>query len=128
MIPKQSTQDTTVATLPDLPESLTDMAEIIGLNPTLAVVKAYGGTRLFVPKRMGTQHHLANLLGLEQARRLSNHFGGENLTIPRMATAMRTQRNREIVRRYDAGESVRVLAQAYHLTDRQIYTILSQPV
>ena len=111
-----------------LPESLTDMVEALGLSATLQIVKAHGGTRLFVPKRAHAQHHLANLLGMEQARMLSQHFGGESLTIPRMANAMRTRRNREIVRRYDGGESVRVLAHAYHLTDRQIYTILGKTV
>ncbi len=122
----QAIQDN--AACSDLPESLTDMAAILGISGTLEIVKAYGGTRLFVPKQMGVQHHLANLLGIEQARRLSSHFGGESLTIPRMAHAMRTRRNREIIRRYDAGDSTRVLAQAYHLTDRQIYTILSKPL
>ncbi|MEO5364032.1 MAG: hypothetical protein H7838_10485 [Magnetococcus sp. DMHC-8] len=112
----------------DLPESLRDMAAILGLETTLQVVKAHGGTRLFIPKKAKTQHHLANLLGLEQARLLSGHFGGESVTIPRMASAMRTRRNREIVRRYDAGDSVRMLAHAYSLTDRQIYTILSSTV
>ena len=114
--------------MPDLPESLTDMAETLGLTITMQIVKAHGGTRLFVPKQVHAQHHLANLLGLEQARRFSKHFGGESLTIPRMARAMRNKRNREIVHRYDTGDSVRVLAHAYNLTDRQIYTILSSTV
>ncbi|MEO5340637.1 MAG: hypothetical protein H7837_08990 [Magnetococcus sp. MYC-9] len=112
----------------DLPASLTDMVEAIGLTNTLQVVKVYGGTRLFVPKQVHAQHRLANLLGMEQARRLSHHFAGESLTIPRLAAAMRARRNQEIIRRYDAGESARQLAQAYHLTDRQIYTILSSTV
>ncbi|MBF0402285.1 MAG: helix-turn-helix domain-containing protein [Magnetococcales bacterium] len=112
----------------DLPDSLLEIVEILGLGSTLQLVKSHGGTRLFIPKQAKVQHHLADLLGIEQARRLSNHFGGESLTIPRMANAMRGKRNREIVRRYDRGESVRVLAHAYNLTDRQIYTILSRPV
>lgn len=125
---RQATHDLTQTTLSDLPESLREVVEILGLSATLQLVNSHGGTRLFVPKQVKAQHHLANLLGIEQARRLSDHFGGESLTIPRMANAMRGQRNREIVRRYDRGESVRILAHAYHLTDRQIYTILSRPV
>jgi hypothetical protein len=124
----QSSKKSAPEPMPDLPESLTDMAERLGLTVTMQIVKAHGGTRLFVPKQVHAQHHLANLLGLEQARRLSKHFGGESLTIPRMASAMRSKRNREIVHRYDSGDSVRVLAHAYSLTDRQIYTILSSTV
>lgn len=122
------TQDNTQATLLDLPESLREIVDLLGLGATMQLVNTHGGTRLFVPKQVKAQHHLANLLGMEQARRLSDHFGGESLTIPRMANAMRSKRNREIVRRYDGGDSVRILAHAYNLTDRQIYTILSRPI
>lgn len=124
----QSTKNSASESVPDLPHSLADMAETLGVTTTMQIVTAHGGTRLFVPKKIHAQHHLANLLGMEQARRLSKHFGGESLTIPRMASAIRAKRNREIVRRYDAGDSVRVLAHAYGLTDRQIYTILSSTV
>ncbi len=128
MTQRQPTPHSTPIAITDLPESLRDMVEILGLTTTMHIVKAHGGTRLFVPKKANAQHHLANLLGIEQARQLSDHFGGESLSIPRMAHALRHQRNRDIVRRYDAGDSVRILAQAFHLTDRQIYTILSSTV
>lgn len=123
-----SIKDNALKSVPNLPSSLADMAETLGMTTTMQIVKAHGGTRLFVPKQIHAQHHLANLLGMEQARRLSKHFGGESLTIPRMASAIRAKRNQEIVHRYDAGDSVRVLAHAYGLTDRQIYTILSSTV
>ena len=93
----------------------------------MQIVKEHGGTRLFIPKNMNAQHRLANLLGIEQARLLSSHFGGESLNIPRMAGAKRANRNQEIIRRYDAGDPVRVLARAFELTDRQIYSILGKP-
>ena len=109
----------------NLPESLREIMEIIGQPGTMKLVEQYGGTRIFIPSRVRAQHKLANLLGLEQARRLCHHFGGETLCIARSARAKLQERNREIVRRYDAGEAVRSLAIAYQLTERQIYTILS---
>lgn len=111
---------------PQLPESLTEVAEVIGLSGTIELIKAYGGTRVFIPKNMKTQHKLANLLGLEQARRLSHYFGGESLSIARAASGIRMERNKTIVHRYDAGEGVGSLAMAFQLTERQIYTILSR--
>ena len=127
MTPKQPTKDNTPASTPDFPESMTEMVESLGLSTVMQIVKEHGGTRLFIPKNMNAQHRLANLLGIEQARLLSSHFGGESLNIPRMAGAKRANRNQEIIRRYDAGDSVRVLAREFELTDRQIYNILGKP-
>ncbi|MBF0340713.1 MAG: helix-turn-helix domain-containing protein [Magnetococcales bacterium] len=89
-------------------------------------VEAVGGTRVFIPKNMKAQHRLANLLGIEQARKLSLNFGGETLTVARAAELQRKVRNREIIRRYNEGANVRELARENNLTERQIYAILSK--
>lgn len=109
----------------DLPGSLEEIAGVIGREGALKLVHACGGTRVFVPRTMRVQHKLATLLGFEQARRLSLHFGGETLTVVRAANLLRRTRNREIVRRYDSGDGVRQLARDNALTERQIYAILS---
>ncbi|MBF0096162.1 MAG: hypothetical protein HQM04_07375 [Magnetococcales bacterium] len=109
----------------DLTQLMREVADVIGLPDTQKIVQHYQGTRIFIPRLTKCQHHLSTLLGMAQARLLSEYFGGETLTIPRMASVLRHQRNREIIRRYDAGETVRTLAHAYQLTDRQIYTILT---
>lgn len=109
----------------DLPSSLEEIAEVIGREGALKLVNECGGTRIFVPRNLRIQHKLVILLGMEQARRLSSHFGGETLTVVRAANLLRRTRNREIVRRYDAGEGVRQLARDHCLTERQIYAILS---
>ncbi|MBF0370679.1 MAG: hypothetical protein HQL52_14600 [Magnetococcales bacterium] len=109
----------------DLPDSLLEIKDAIGLEGAMTLVKSCGGTRLFIPKRIRAQHKLAQLLGIERARRLSLRFGGETLMIVRAVKAMRQARNREIIRRYDAGIPVRTLAQEYDLTERAIYAILS---
>ncbi|MBF0270880.1 MAG: hypothetical protein HQL98_02230 [Magnetococcales bacterium] len=109
----------------DLPGSLEEIAEVIGREGALQLVNACGGTRIFVPRKLRVQHKLVTMLGFEQARRLSHHFGGETLTVVRAAELLRRTRNREIVRRYDAGTGVRQLARDNALTERQIYAILS---
>ena len=126
MTPPQATTANRSDIYPQLPESLTEVVEVIGLASTIELIKSYGGTRVFIPKNMKTQHKLANLLGLEQARRLSHYFGGESLSIARAASSIRSERNKTIVRRYDAGEGVGSLAIEFQLTERQIYTILSK--
>ena len=103
-----------------------EIAGVIGPEGAGKLARARGGTRFYVPRRPGAQHQMANLLGIEQARRLGKAFGGKSLYIPRNAAGCIRDRNREIVRRYDGGASVRALALAFDLTERQIYAILGQ--
>ncbi|MBF0448399.1 MAG: hypothetical protein HQL67_09385 [Magnetococcales bacterium] len=110
----------------DLPDSLTEIKEVVGLQGALILLNRCGGTRLFIPRRLKAQHKLANLLGLEAARLMSAYFGGETLTIVRGSRAKKLARNRSLIHRYDAGERVAELAVAFELTERQVYTILSK--
>lgn len=128
MIQKHSIPGNNPEQKQNLPKSLVEVAEVIGLPATRKLVETHGGTRVFVPRRLKTQHKLANLLGFEKARRLSAHFGGESLNIARAASIHRAKRNVNIVRCYDAGRRVPSLAQEHGLTERQIYTILSKTV
>ena len=97
------------------------------MKTTMLLVKKYGGTRVFVPKTMRKTHHLAFLLGVEEAITLSRHFGGDVIVVAKAVAIERAARNRDIVRNYDAGVPVWGLAQEHNLTERQIYTILSRP-
>ncbi|MEO5332140.1 MAG: hypothetical protein H7839_08965 [Magnetococcus sp. YQC-5] len=111
----------------DLPASLQEIADVIGREGALKLVKELGGTRVFVGRRMKPNHKLAILLGHGPALKLSQMFGGETLTVVRGATLLRRARNREIIKRYDSGEGVRSLARRFTLTERQIYAVLSTP-
>lgn len=110
----------------ELPDSLAEIAGIIGREGAMRLVDSCGGTRVFVPRKMKVQHKLATLLGFEQAHLLSRHFGGEALTVVRGAEVIRRARNREIVQKYDKGIGVRQLAREHSMTERQIYSILSK--
>lgn len=106
-----------------LPQSLREIAEAIGDGIAQKLMKEFAGIRAFIPKRLAPGHRLIRLLGEEDAKRLSHHFGGETLFIPRGAKAERARRNQEIVAGYDSGTPVRTLAQKHNLTERQIYSI-----
>ncbi|MBF0448444.1 MAG: hypothetical protein HQL67_09610 [Magnetococcales bacterium] len=110
----------------DLPGSLVEIKEVVGLQGALTLLNRCGGTRLFIPRRLKAQHKLADLLGLEAARLMSAYFGGETLTIVRGSRAKKLARNRSLIRRYNGGERVAELAVAFELTERQVYTILSK--
>jgi Mor family transcriptional regulator len=115
-----------VREIEELPQSLVDVAEVIGLAATLALVESAGGVRVYVPERLGDEHRLIEWLGRDAAAALSAAFAMEELVVPRCADALRRVRNRQIRHERDQGDAPAVLALRYRLTERQIYTILSR--
>lgn len=115
-----------VRDIEELPQSLVDVAEVIGLAATLALVENAGGVRIYVPERLTDDHRLADWLGREAAASLSEAFAMEELVVPRCAEALRRVRNRQIRHERDQGARPAELALRYRLTERQVYTILSR--
>lgn len=108
-----------------LPQSLQAMAQIIGLQGVLALVRAYGGVRLYVPTRLPDDHVLIDLLGRPAAEMLAAEYGGQpHFDIPRAEGLVRALRNRRIQADRAAGLSVRDLALKHQLTERQVAKIL----
>jgi hypothetical protein len=112
----------------DLPGTLREMAALIGLVPTLVLVRHYGGTRVYVPREIGPEHPLARLIGFEAAHRLAQHYGGlmQHFDVPRALDAMIQVRNREIRRKASMGMSHRLLALEYRMTERHVRNILGE--
>jgi hypothetical protein len=107
-----------------LPQSLQTMAEIVGMSGVLALVRAFGGVRLYVPSRLPDDHILIELLGRPAAERLAAEYGGQpHFDIPRAEGLLRAVRNRQIQADRAAGLSVRELALKYRLTERAIHDI-----
>lgn len=68
--------------LPPVPAELARIADVIGAEPTLALIEAHGGTRLYVPHALTPGHKLIKLLGREAAQRLVAQHGGARLAVP----------------------------------------------
>lgn len=62
------------------------IAEAAGLEAALAIAKAHGGCRVYVPKpdwlEKGNSGWLVDLLGRESAIRVAECYGGENIVLP----------------------------------------------
>lgn len=110
-----------------LPPSLGRIAEIAGRQGALVLVKRHGGAYLKVPKRYRAAHPLALLLGAEAATKLIRRYGGTRLYIAKLDDPVRTRRNDEIIRGYEAGRPVAWLAREYGLSERRIWAILKMP-
>lgn len=66
----------------DLPGLLALVAEGMGVAAALALVTRLGGQRIYVEKSPREGHRLARLLGMDLARFLSRHYGGEFIDVP----------------------------------------------
>ncbi|MDP1980496.1 Mor transcription activator family protein [Undibacterium sp.] len=91
--------------------------------------KNFGGGSFDFPKSetgLGAQTFaaLAEVVGMQSAQRLCNHFGGERLYIPNLAQQYRQERNKNIVTKYNTGSTVRELMREYGLSDRRVWEIL----
>lgn len=106
-----------------LPPILQEIAALIGLPATLALVKHAGGTRVYVPVRYDPDHPLAKTLGHAAAVKLIGHYAGLYMDLPKGEIAVKAARDQQI----RADRHVYTHAQQairWGLTDRQIRSIL----
>ncbi|MFC0349708.1 Mor transcription activator family protein [Undibacterium danionis] len=91
--------------------------------------KALGGARYAFPKKetgLGAQSYayLVDVVGTENAKRLCEHFDGDDVYIPKMTEHYRHQRNVRIVNAYNNGTSIRELVRDFEISDRRVWEIL----
>jgi len=113
----------------DLPESLQEMVDVIGFDAVMKLVSKFGGTRIRIPAKprsVHRDHPLSRVIGIDAARQLREFYDGEELCIPKIATALRAIRNREILRlHHEEGWPAHRIARKYDLHEMTIYSILS---
>lgn len=110
-----------------LPESVRELAALIGLPATERLVKRYGGIGVRVPKTMRPDHPLAVVVGFEAAATLAAAYGGTVLEVRACHQVTLAIRNAEIRRRHEEnGEPTWRLALEYELSQRQIKSIVGQ--
>lgn len=124
-----------------LPDSIAEVAEVLGMPATLMLVEKLGGTSLHVPQganRRGLKrlNQVAAQIGQDNANKLAEFCCGEPLYIPRCDVALRRIRDLTICDKFEQGvragktanEVVVQLALEYRLTDRWIWKILKNTV
>ena len=113
----------TALDLAQLPDSVRELTECIGLHGALAIVERYGGTRVWIPAKYDPEHSLVTVIGAVAAKALVGRYALGHLMIPRCAAAMRAARDEALRARYHAGETARTLAREFCLTEIRIYQI-----
>lgn len=90
-----------------LPPTARDLAELIGLPATLRLVEAWGGRAVQIARgkrAKGKAQHdeLATIVGRLAASKIAQRYGGDVLTIPLCADALRGARDGTLQARFDA--------------------------
>lgn len=111
-----------------LPPLVREWVGLMGWPAVIALVRVYGGTRIYVPKTVGDNHPLACLIGLTAAQALAAHCGGEeHVDVPRVTRALVALRDRAMAAAREQA-SVAALARQYGMTERGIYKALGRAV
>jgi hypothetical protein len=109
----------------DLPQSLQEIADVIGLAETILLASRLGGARFTVPGRAAHDHPLTLAIGEDAANKLCDFYHGDSLVIPNKARFI-GKRNDIIRDRYRNGATAQKLALMFGLTERTVYRILDK--
>lgn len=113
-----------------LPSPLDALAELIGLEPTLLLADKVGGTRVFFPARVDGSHWLAEMVGLEFANLICDHFRtlsaegrerGAEIILPRGPTGLLKQAKARFYQAREEGKSVRKAGRLVGVVDRTAF-------
>jgi Mor family transcriptional regulator len=108
-----------------LPKLLQEFVRLIGIEATLRLVERFGGLRIYIPLDPKPEHHLAQLIGLDNLAKLAQVYGGEShFELPKALHALTAVRNAKIRADY-RFKSIRELAAEHHLTERHVTRIVA---
>jgi len=120
-----------------LPPTIQTIVGLVGHSAAMALVHELGGNDFRFPAAQAGANweFLVEVIGTRRAKSLIGNFKGDEVYIALCADALRGDRNRNIIGRYDAlllaGHSSRgavsILVREYRLSNRQIETIVNGP-
>lgn len=108
-----------------LPETIKFLIKIIGIDKAMLLVDRFGGTQVYIAKKINPNSSVAKLIGIETLKKLSKEYCcGSYLNIPKANSLQLALRNQEI-RELNKSLSARELAIKFNLSSRQITRVLN---
>ncbi|MDR0225186.1 MAG: hypothetical protein LBI66_02100 [Burkholderiaceae bacterium] len=111
-----------------LPPLLQDFERLIGLQATMALVRRWGGLRIYIPTpdKAGPEHAYAAVIGLQALQALAEEYGGlPHFQLPKATRALQALRNRRIAADYATSKTARQLAAEHGITEGQVGRIVA---
>ena len=108
------------------PNSLVELARVIGNDAALRIVAFYGGISVYVPKKTDAEHPLMQIIGHDAFIALVKHHGGMELRDIPLMSALKNKR-RAIVAFYHShpGVTTRAIARELRTTERYVRQVLN---
>jgi hypothetical protein len=106
-----------------LPPLARELVDVLGIEPTLALVRRFGGQTIYVPLEPKADHPVTLCLGEELARKLGKWtIRGDFIPVPKCEALLRAKRNAGIVTAC-TDKPINAIAQEHGLTRRQVFRI-----
>ena len=127
------------AAIRTLPETVRDIADVIGIEGACTLVDAFGGGEVHFPSRKNPEapvfQELVDVIGEDAARLLLQRYEGEPVYIARCASFWREVRNMNIVAEYDkltasmsGRKATLLLVRLFGVSNRSIEKIVGSPL
>ena len=101
------------------------IAQATSAEAAAKLVETFPGKRIYIPIEIDESHELSRTIGIEQAERLSNRYGGFYVELPTGVAMRNFTRDKQIVDEYyNQGRSTLELGRKYSLSPRQIMRIV----
>lgn len=105
-------------------DALTELADVIGAQFAQELCKRFGGTRIYVPRRIGEHHPIYVALGCEGAAALAAYAGGGDIDVP-----MQAARRERVIALYSKGTLTRgQIALETSYSERHVYRLIRDSV
>ena len=109
-----------------MPKNFTFIARLIKVENALNLIDAFGGTKVFIPKRQALNVHseLAQVIGLNRLQMLADQLGNETIEVP-MGTPITVAMRNRAIREQAPTMSKEKLARKFSVTLRTIRSIVN---
>ena len=116
--------NTLPARIDDLPASLVDVAETLGLRVAVALIEHFGGLEVKFPVSPKPDHPVIKALGDEDGRALCEFLGGQQIYVPhsRPARSLRA----EVIALQSAGLDRAAIARRLGISQRYVRMLINQ--
>ena len=109
-----------------MPPKFVFIAQLIKVENALNLIDAFGGTKVFIPRRHALNVHseLAQVIGLSRLQLLADQMGNSTIEIPIGLPITIAMRNKEIRRQHETLSKEK-LARKFGITLRSIRAIVN---
>jgi Mor family transcriptional regulator len=104
---------------------LNSLYKIIGYDAMIALVKKWGGRRLYVPlDYKGIEHPIVKCIGIDAAKTLSWKHAVEHISVPTMMIIENAKRDKNIADWRKKGRTVEAISKKFKIGERRVRDIL----